>query len=120
MNRLIMTLTGLAVLVTALAGSGCAPMSYQGSCYAETQVIVIYEPVPFPYPVPLEVQGSDPLPPRHTPLKKPGNPGNPRTKTPRGDRSGDQPVIARGGDKPASKPRLADNRPSKKPVTRRR
>lgn len=120
MNRLIMTLTGLAILVTALAGSGCAPMPYQGPYYAETEVIIVCDTYPVPYPVPVVIQGSDPLPRRYTPLQKPGNSGNPRIKTPRGDRSGDEPVIARGGDKPASKPRLADNRPSKKPDTRRR
>ena len=120
MNKSIMTLTGFLVLMTALMGAGCAPMPYQGPYYWETEVIIIYEPVPVPYPVPVEVGGAEPLPQRHTPLKKPRNSGNPRIKTPRGDRSDDPPVIARGGDNPVRKPRQDNGRPTKKPGLRRR
>jgi hypothetical protein len=118
MNRSNMAFKGflvlISVLIAALMGSGCAPMPYQGPYYPE--IIVVYEPFPVPYPVPDEVGGAEPLPQRKTPLKKPRNPGNPRIKTPRHDRSEDPPVIARGG----GKPRQDDRRPSKKPQTRRR
>jgi len=96
MNRSLRTLAGFMILA-ALAGAGCAPMPYQGPYYAATEVIIIYEPVPVPYPVP-EVGGCEPLPDRHTPLKKPRSQENPRIKTPRGDQSDDPPVVARGGE----------------------
>jgi len=98
MKRSITAMAGLLIFVTSLAGTGCAPMPYQGPYYAETEVIIIYEPVPVPYPVPGELGGSEPLPPRHSPLTKPPDQGNPRIKTPRGDRSSNPPVVARGGD----------------------
>ncbi len=97
MNRSLMTLAGFLILAT-FAGTGCAPMPYQGPYYTETEVIIIYQPVPVPYPVPAEVGGSDPLPRRHSPLTKQPRQGNPRIKTPRGDRSNAPPVVARGGD----------------------
>ena len=98
MNRSLMIMAGFLIL----AGTGCAPMPYQGSYYDDTEVIIIYEPVPVPYPVPYpvptEVGGSEPLPERHSPLKKPPSQGNPRIKTPRGDRTEEPPVVARGGE----------------------
>lgn len=96
MNRSLMIMAGFLIL----AGTGCAPIPYQGPYCAEPQIIVIYEPVPYPvpYPVPGEVGGSDPLPERRSPLTKQPSTGNPRIKTPRGDRSEDPPVVARGGD----------------------
>jgi hypothetical protein len=110
MNRSLMTLAGFLVLLTILAGSGCAPMPYQGPYYPRTEVIVIYEHVPVPYPVPGEVGSSEPLPERHTPLKKPTSQGNPRIKTPRSDRTEKPPVVARGGG----------GRTTKKPGLKRR
>lgn len=120
MKRSLMTLAVFLVLATALAGTGCAPMPYQGSCYDDSDIIIIYEPypvpVPVPYPVPVEVGGSEPLPERHSPLKKPRDTGSPRIKTPRSDRSGSPPVVARGGGTPSSK----DNRTPKNPGRRSR
>ena len=120
MKKWVMALMGLLVLVTSLTGTGCAPMPYQGCYYPEPEVIIIYEPVPVPvpYPVPVEVGGSVPLPPRHTPLTKPRESGNPRIKTPRGGRSDEGPVIARGGDRPVRNPGRTKDRPSHKPGTR--
>jgi hypothetical protein len=116
MKKLIMALMGILVLITSLTGMGCAPMPYQGCYYPEPEVIIIYEPVP--YPVPVEVGGSEPLPPRHTPLTKPRESGNPRIKTPRGGLSDEGPVIARGGDRPVRNPGRSKGRPSHKPGTR--
>ena len=114
MNRSLMTLAGFLVLTT-LAGTGCAPMPYQGPCYADTEIIVIYEPVPVPYPVPGEVGGCKVPPERNSPLTKQPRQGNPRIKTPRGDRSEDPPVVARGGERPPTR----GNRTTKKPAPRR-
>lgn len=125
MKKWITALTGIPVFVISLNLMGCTPMPYQG-CYPETEVIVIYEPVPVPvpvpvpYPDPVEVDGSAPLPTRHTPLTKPQESGNPRIKTPRGGRSDEGTVIARGGDRPVRNPGRTKGRPSTKPGTRGR
>ena len=116
MKRTLMTLACFLVLAAALAVTGCAPMPYQGPYYAETEVIIIYEPVPVPYPLPVEVGGYEPLPERHKPLKKPSGSETPRIKTPRGDRSEELPVVARGGERPPAQ----DSRTTKKPGPSRR
>ena len=122
MKKWITVLMGFLVLLTFSALMGCAPMPYRGCYDREPDVIIIYEPVPVPvpYPQPVEVGGSAPLPPRHTPLTKPRESGNPRIKTPRGGRSDEGTVIARGGDRPVRNPGRTKGRPSTKPGTRSR
>lgn len=102
MKRLLTTGMGLLLLSTAIFGTGCAPMPYQGSYDYPPEVIIVYEPVPYPDSG-LECRNPPPPPPvRHTPLKKESISGDPRTKTPRTDR----------GDDRVTKPRTREKRQS--------
>lgn len=88
MKRWLTIWTGLLLLTLANFGTGCAPMPYQEPCCYQTDVIIVYEPVPYPHPGP--DYNPPPTPPRHKPLTQANNSGNPRTKQPRRDGSDDQ------------------------------
>jgi hypothetical protein len=100
MKHLLTMGMGLLLLLTAIFGTGCAPMPYQETYYIETEVIVVYEPPPYPDPGPICKNPPPPPPERHTPLTPQSNSGNPRTKTPRTGRDDDRAHAPRTrGDK---------------------
>lgn len=120
MRKLITVIMGLLFLGCILISTGCAPMPYQETYYERVEIILVPVPVPVPYPEPIEVGGSNPPPRRRTPLTKPRDSGNPRTKNPANDRSSGKPVIARGGGGADSPSKQVVRRPSKRPGTERR
>ena len=100
MKRRLTILTGLLLMAATISGTGCAPAPYHGGHYPP-DVVVVYEPVPYPVP------GGDyvppPPPPRHSPLTPASDSGNPRTETPRKER---------GSDDRITKPRTRDDKQS--------
>jgi hypothetical protein len=118
MKRLLTMGTGLLLLITAIFGTGCAPMPYQEPYYFETEVIVVYEPIPDPGPI---CKNPPPLPPdRHTPLTAESNSGNPRIKTPRTGRGDDRITSPRVREGKQSLAQQAGHKATKRTGPKRR
>ena len=119
MNQWFRFLAGMSFLLFAVSVTGCAPMPYVEHHYVETEVIIIHEPVPWPDPGPV-VHAPPPPPPRKRPLTPADDSGNPRTKTPRNDRSHGNTVVARGDDPPEYQPPRSDRKPVGNRIMKRR
>lgn len=119
MKRLLTTGMGLLLLFTAIFGTGCAPLPYQGHYDYPPEVIVVYEPVPYPDPG-TECRNPPPPPQRHTPLTKESVSGNPRTKTPRTDRGDDRVTKPRAREKRQSLAQQAGHQTGGRPLNKRR
>jgi hypothetical protein len=127
MSRAQKLMTGPALTLTALILAGCtAPYYDDGLGYdqifltpVEEEVVIIYPnphyPPPPPPPITVHVQTTEP--PRHRPLTRPDTP---RTKTPRGERGADKPVIVRHKEKNPDPIAQVENRRPQRRSTQRR